>query len=311
MFRRLMSFALVIGMVLPLALRAQAPQAIESALADLGQRVGRTLTINNLQEWSYVQGTYPDASLGCPQPGAAYAAVLTPGLQFLLTYEGTVYDYRVSADRMTVILCSATPASQGSPTPGASSGAPITLENAALLGQVGSFGGLTGAAALAPDGKTAVMGSPAGEVLVFNAQTGALLSTTLPVHPNGVSAVAFDTSGRLLATAGMDGMIVVWDATSDGGLRERSRLGGAAGATYALAFSPDGRLLAAGGEDKIVRLWAVVSAGDVIGVTMPQVALPAQAAPVMKLTFSVDGALLFSAASDGSAAVWGVTTTVG
>lgn len=309
MFRRLVSFALLIGMVLPLALRAQAPQAIESALADLSQQVGRTVSLNDLALWSYTQGTYPDASLGCPQPGAAYAAVLTPGLQFLLTYEDTVYDYRVSADRQIVILCSAAPVSDSSPA--AAPGARITAENAPLLGLVGNFGGLTGASALAPDGKTAVLGSPAGEVMVYNAQTGALLSTTLPVHPGGVSAVAFGAGGRLLATAGADGLIVIWDAAPDGGLRERARLGGASGAAYALAFSPDGRLLAAGGEDRTVRLWAVGSGGAVTGMTMPQVALPAQAAPVVKLVFSEDGTLLFSAGSDGSAAVWGVVATVG
>jgi hypothetical protein len=39
------------------------------------------------QEW-------PDASLGCPQPGMMYAQVITPGYQIILEAAGRRYDYR-------------------------------------------------------------------------------------------------------------------------------------------------------------------------------------------------------------------------
>jgi WD40 repeat protein len=43
-----------------------------------------------------------------------YSQVVTPGYQFLFTYGGTIYDYRVSADQTIVILCSTT--TEGGPT---------------------------------------------------------------------------------------------------------------------------------------------------------------------------------------------------
>ena len=41
---------------------------------------------------------FPDASLGCPQPGAAYAQVITPGHQVLVEAEGRRFDVRVAGN---------------------------------------------------------------------------------------------------------------------------------------------------------------------------------------------------------------------
>jgi hypothetical protein len=104
MFKRLAA-AFVCLLIPSLVLHAQTPQAIDSALADLSRRVGHTVALNDLQNWTFSQSNYPDASLGCPQPGVGYAQVITPGVQFMLTYGGNVYDYRVSADRSILSLC--------------------------------------------------------------------------------------------------------------------------------------------------------------------------------------------------------------
>jgi hypothetical protein len=47
---------------------------------------------------------WPDASLGCPQSGAAYAQVQTPGYIILLEAAGTQYPYHTDGST-TVILC--------------------------------------------------------------------------------------------------------------------------------------------------------------------------------------------------------------
>ncbi len=102
-------------LVCALAVHAQgAPEQINLALADLSNRVGRTLALGDLANWEWAQENYPDASLGCPSEGQAYAQVVTPGYQFLFTYGGTIYDYRVSADQSIIILCSSV--SEGQPT---------------------------------------------------------------------------------------------------------------------------------------------------------------------------------------------------
>ena len=95
------------------------PDPFNTALADLSGRVGVTLSLNNLSDWSWSQETFPDASLGCPQGDQAYAQVLTAGYIFSMTYNSTEYDYRSSVDGSTVFLCGTvdpnTPTSTPSP----------------------------------------------------------------------------------------------------------------------------------------------------------------------------------------------------
>lgn len=42
---------------------------------------------------------FPDASLGCPQPGMAYAQVITPGHRVLVEANGRRFDVRVAGSR--------------------------------------------------------------------------------------------------------------------------------------------------------------------------------------------------------------------
>ncbi len=86
------------------------PDPISAALEDLSNRVNRTVTLSQVAEWNYQQSVYRSPALGCPQPGIAYPDVLTSGFQFIITYAGTVYDYRVSDDKSIVVLCGTAPA---------------------------------------------------------------------------------------------------------------------------------------------------------------------------------------------------------
>mgnify|MGYP005840256527 CR=1 FL=1 len=105
MYRWLLFSLLLVALLPSRAARAQTPPGLEAALADLSARVGRTVTLADLQNWSFEVKVFPDASLGCPEPGQMYAQVLTSGTQFILAYQGTSYDYRVSADGRVVVLC--------------------------------------------------------------------------------------------------------------------------------------------------------------------------------------------------------------
>lgn len=108
MKQRLLVMALGALVVLgtSMAAYAQEPDVILDALADLSQRAGKTLALDDLSSWQWEQKNFPDTSLGCPKPGLSYPQVITNGYQILLTYEGVTYDYRVSADRSTLFLCS-------------------------------------------------------------------------------------------------------------------------------------------------------------------------------------------------------------
>jgi hypothetical protein len=46
---------------------------------------------------------WPDASLGCPEPGRAYAQVITPGYRIVLAHGAEIYTYHASTS--TVIPC--------------------------------------------------------------------------------------------------------------------------------------------------------------------------------------------------------------
>ncbi|MFD7778849.1 WD40 repeat domain-containing protein [Streptomyces sp. NPDC059753] len=67
--------------------------------------------------------------------------------------------------------------------------------------------------------------------------------------------VAFSPDGSLLATAGQDGSLRLWDPAT--GLMVREPLDHS-DSVMAVAFSPDGSLLATGSADGAVRLYARV-----------------------------------------------------
>lgn len=65
--------------------------AIQQALADAERRTG--LPRSELKIESAESVTWPDGSLGCPEPGMAYTQALVPGYRVKILAAGTVLDY--------------------------------------------------------------------------------------------------------------------------------------------------------------------------------------------------------------------------
>jgi WD40 repeat protein len=63
--------------------------------------------------------------------------------------------------------------------------------------------------------------------------------------------VAFSPDGSLLASAGDDGTVRLWDPRTG---RQQASLTGHTGHVCAVAFSPDGSLLASAGDDGTLQL---------------------------------------------------------
>jgi hypothetical protein len=77
-------------------------QVVQAAKKDLAGR------LNVRQESIELAGsieevTWPDSSLGCPEPGMVYAQVLTPGYRFKLQSGGKLYEYHTG--KSVVKLC--------------------------------------------------------------------------------------------------------------------------------------------------------------------------------------------------------------
>lgn len=67
------------------------------AAEDLADRLGVAVDVVEVTRVEEV--TWRDASLGCPQPGMAYAQVLTNGTLVVLEVDGTTYEYHAGGPR--------------------------------------------------------------------------------------------------------------------------------------------------------------------------------------------------------------------
>jgi WD40 repeat protein len=118
-------------------------------------------------------------------------------------------------------------------------------------------------------------------------------------HNGPVTGITFAPDGELLATAGVDGTIRLWNSrggnidksSPDLVLRDIPR-------STALAYSPDGSTLAIGTPDSI-RLWNVHDGVEVAR-------LENRSGEVTRLTFSPEGGLLAAASRDWPILIWDI-----
>ena len=87
----------------PAATPTVAPAAVEAVRRELADRLG--VAASRLKAVSVEPVAWPDASLGCPQEGYAYAQVVTPGYRVVMEHDGQRYTYHTNATASLVVTC--------------------------------------------------------------------------------------------------------------------------------------------------------------------------------------------------------------
>lgn len=123
------------------------------------------------------------------------------------------------------------------------------------------------------------------------------------IKPNvegaSVRTIAVAPNGREIATAGDDGVIRLWDASS---FRQTRALRGHAGAVYALDYWTDSTMLASAGWDGKVKVWNLKGGGQSLTFDAGAKQFAVAFAPESSLKY------LASAGEDGVVRVWNLDT---
>jgi WD40 repeat protein len=148
--------------------------------------------------------------------------------------------------------------------------------------------------AFSPDGRILITDDTMG-IHVWNVSDHRSLRV---LKSGNTQRVVFSPDGKMLAAAGFDGTVRLWNLAS--GEQVGNPLKGHSRYVADVAFSPDGKLLASVGTESFIRLWDVAS-GQPVG--WP---LTGHEGSIYDVAFSPDGKLLASGGQDRTVRLWDV-----
>jgi prenyltransferase beta subunit len=150
--------------------------------------------------------------------------------------------------------------------------------------------GLRSTVAWASNPRISARGDQYGQVVQQGTRTdGNLLAT----HRGAVLAIAFSPDESAIASAGINGQVIITDATS----REKRTYAGHKSWVNSVAFTPDGERLVSGSSDGTVRIWNVKS-GEC------EKTLDATKAEVRSVAVSPDGKWIAAGIRYGEIKIW-------
>lgn len=125
------------------------------------------------------------------------------------------------------------------------------------------------------------------------------LIKVLKGHKTLILNLAWSRDGKILATAGLDGLIRLWNMEEDG--KEAGLLEGFTNYALCLSWAPDNICLAAGTHQNTVDIWD-------IGERKIRFSLKGHQDSVNTLSWSSDGKWLASGSYDGQVMIWNLTS---
>lgn len=159
------------------------------------------------------------------------------------------------------------------------------------------FGSKVNAVVFSRDGKLLIVAGGVtglrGAAKVFDTKSGAFVRE-FPGHKDALFDAELSPDGKILATAGYDRVIRLWEAANGKLLRSISVHNGA---VFDLAFDPSGKVLASASADQTVKLWRVSDGVRLDTLNQPQGELNAVA-------FTPDGKHILAAGNDKRIHMW-------
>ena len=118
-------------------------------------------------------------------------------------------------------------------------------------------------------------------------------------HSENIASLAFSPDGKLLASAGWDRTIKLWNAVT--GRQIKSLTDNDSGGFFTIAFSPNGKMLASGNANNNITFWDIET-GRVIKT------LKGHTGYVQSIAFSSNGKFLASGSDDKTVKIWNLET---
>ena len=115
-------------------------------------------------------------------------------------------------------------------------------------------------------------------------------------HRSGISSIAFSPNGLLLASAGDDDTVRLWDVAGRSEVKSSTQH---SSDVHSVVFSPDGKTLTSGSKDNTIKLWEV-SSGDVLATLEHDY--------IESVAISPDGKTLASASADYTVKLWSTSS---
>ncbi len=119
-----------------------------------------------------------------------------------------------------------------------------------------------------------------------------------------VAGSALSANGQLLAAAGGDHLVWLWDVSDPANPQLLAKLSGFTAAVTAVVFSGNSQTLFAGSADHTVRIWTVATPASPKELVSSPLVEPGLRTPITRLALSPDNRTLAAATVDGHVWLW-------